>query len=71
MLSTPLLKWYAEHGLIVSNITAFIQYDPVPVFHKFAEEVAATRRSTDSDKTGSATGNTAKLIGMLLFFIVN
>ena len=67
MLATPLLKWYLNHGLIVNNITAFVQYKPIPVFQEFAEEVATTRRKADCDKIGTAAGNTAKLIGKLLF----
>ena len=68
MLATPLLKWYLKHGLIINNITAFVQYDPIPVFREFAEKVAATRRKADCDEAGSAVGNTAKLIGKLFFF---
>ena len=68
MVATPLLQWYCTHGLVVDNITAFVWYKPVQCFRKFTEEVAATRRKADSDKVGTAAGNTAKLIGKLNIF---
>ena len=46
-----------ERGLVVDNITAFVHYEPVWCFHKFTEEVTATRRKADSDKAGTAAGN--------------
>ena len=65
MVATPLLQWYCTHGLIAENITAFVEYDPVPCFQNFTEEVANARRKTDVDQSGTAAGNTVKLIGKL------
>ena len=47
------------------KFTAFIHYELMACFQKCTEEVAMTRRKADSDKAGTAAGNTAKLIGEL------
>jgi hypothetical protein len=68
MVASPLLKWYHTHGLKVNNVTAFIEYEPVACFQGFTEEISNARRKADSDQSGTAAGNTAKLIGKLIFF---
>ena len=65
MVAMLLLQWYCTHGLIADNITAFVEYDPVPCFQKFTEEEANARRKADVDQSGTAARNTAKLIGKL------
>jgi hypothetical protein len=69
MVASPLLKWYYTHGLDVTNITAFIEYEPVRCFQDFTEEISEARRKADHDQSGTAAGNTAKLIGKVTFFI--
>ena len=44
MVASPLIRWYHAHGLIVTNITTFVRYDPIPCFENFAAEVANARR---------------------------
>ena len=66
MVASPLLQWYCAHGLIVDNIIAFFQYDPIPCFQKFTQEVANARKKADVDQSRTAAGNTAKLIGDLI-----
>ena len=39
-LSTPLLKWYLEHGLVVTNIYTVVEYVPNPAFDTFMTQVA-------------------------------
>ena len=63
MVATPLLQWYCTHGLIAENITAFVEYDPVPCFQNFTEAVANARMKAAVDQSWTAAGNTAKLIG--------
>ena len=65
MVASPLLQWYCAHGLIADNITTFFEYDPVPCFQKFKEEVANACRKIDVNQSRTAAGNTAKLIGKL------
>ena len=67
MVASPLIKWYCAHGLIVNNITSFVRYEPIPCFAKFATEVADARRAADNDRSGTAAGNTAKLVGNALY----
>ena len=40
MLTSSLLQWYLLHGLIVENITAFVQYKLVACLELFSKEVA-------------------------------
>ena len=70
MVASPLLKWYCTHGLIVENITTFIEYEPVACFQNFTQEVSNAHRKADIDRSGTAAGNTAKLIGKLIFFLI-
>ena len=67
MVASPLFQWYRAHGFIVENITTFVHYDPIPCFENFAAEVANARRKADVDRSGTAAGNMAKLIGKLKF----
>ena len=45
LLITPLLKWYLEHGLKVTKVYQFIQFNPVNCFKKFADTVSNDRRA--------------------------
>ena len=67
MVASPLIQWHCAHGLIVDNITTFVCYDPIPCFQNFTEEVASTQRKADADQSGTAAGNTAKLIGNAIY----
>ena len=49
-LSTPLLKWYLEHGLVVTNIYTVVEYVPNPAFNTFMTQVAQARLDDDRDK---------------------
>ena len=68
-VTSSLLKWYCYHGLIVSNITAFICYEPVPCFRKFLE-VAAMHQKVVNDKAETVAGNTAEVIGKLKYLTI-
>ncbi len=63
MLGTPLLKWYLEHGLVVSRIYQVIQYTPKRCFREFGERVTEARRAGDRDPSQKLVGDTMKLIG--------
>jgi hypothetical protein len=45
LLITPLLKWYMEHGLIVTCVHQVIQFDPKDCFRDFGEQVSNDRRA--------------------------
>jgi hypothetical protein len=40
MVISPLLKWYVEHGLKVTQIHQVVEYTPATCFQKFGEKVS-------------------------------
>ena len=62
-LSTPLLKWYLEHGLVITNIYTVIEYIPNAAFNSFMTQVAQARLDGDHDKDKALIAETMKLIG--------
>ncbi|KAI8484950.1 hypothetical protein Bbelb_373570 [Branchiostoma belcheri] len=63
LLATPLLKWYLEKGLIVSNIYQVLEYVPKACFRAFGDRVSDARRDGDRDKSKKIITDTMKLIG--------
>ena len=49
LLTTPLAKWYLDHGLEITKIYEFIEYNPEKTFENFALDVSNGRRGGDSD----------------------
>jgi hypothetical protein len=49
MVISPLLKWYVEHGLKVTQIHQVVEYTPATCFQKFGEQVSEARRAGDAD----------------------
>ena len=62
-LSTPLLKWYLEHGIVITNIYTVIEYIPNAAFNSFMMQVAQARLDGDRDKDKALITVTMKLIG--------
>ena len=48
-LYTPLIKWYLQHGLWLTAVHQFIEYEPGKPFSWFPEEVANAGREADKD----------------------
>ena len=67
LLATPLLIWYLEHGLEVTNIYQVVEYSPVPCFEPFGEAVSNARREGDRDSNKLIKGETMKLVSV--FFL--
>ena len=63
LLATPLLKWYLEHGLEVTNIDKVIEYIPNSCFKEFQHDVSNARRTGDQNPSMSIIADTMKLIG--------
>ena len=63
MLATPLLKWYLNHGLVVTRVHEVVQYKPSRCFYNFMEEVVTARREGDSDPSTKIVSDRSKLIG--------
>ena len=63
LFPTELLKWYLEHGLIVSNITYAVRYIRKAPFQEFAEQVSRERRAGDANPDHKVRGEMMKLNG--------
>ena len=62
-LSTPLLKWYLNHGLVITQICTVVQYIPNAAFNSFMTQVAQARLDGDRDKDKALIAKTMKHIG--------
>jgi hypothetical protein len=60
---TPLLKYYMELGIIVSNIRQLIQYNPKRCYEPFVQSVVDARREGDKNPNSGVLAETMKLIG--------
>ena len=63
LLATPLLKWYIEHGMVVSDVHTVIEFTPKQCFKKFVDNVAFDRREADAGRKPKLQADTSKLIG--------
>ena len=63
LLITPLLKWYLDHGLVVTEIYEVIEYTPNRCFQTFADNVSNARRAGDIDPSKAIIAETSKLFG--------
>ena len=63
LLTTPLLRWYIAHGLVVDRVYQIIEYEPKPCFQNFGDSVSAARRAGDADPDKSIIADTMKLLG--------
>ena len=50
LLYSPLLKWYLQHGLVITKFHCAIKYTPEYAFKEFSNEVSDARRAGDIDK---------------------
>ena len=62
-LSTPLLKWYLNHGLVISHIYTVVEYIPNAALNSFMTQVAQARLDGDRDNDKALIAETMKLIG--------
>ena len=62
-LSTPLLKWYLNHGLVITHIYTVVEYIPNAAFNSFMTQVAQARLDGDCDNDKALIAETMKLIG--------
>lgn len=63
LLITPLLIWYVQHGLEVTDIHQVIEFAPKRCFKSFADRVSDDRRAGDRDAALKVIAETSKLIG--------
>ncbi|EGF76807.1 hypothetical protein BATDEDRAFT_28304 [Batrachochytrium dendrobatidis JAM81] len=62
MFATKLLKWYLEHGLVVSNITFAVRYERKAHFKSFDQQVSNERRAGDTSPDYKLRGEMMKLM---------
>ena len=62
-LSTPLLKWYLNHSLVITHIYTVVEYIPNAAFNSFMTQVAQARLDGDRDNDKALIAETMKLIG--------
>ena len=67
LLYTPLLKWYLEHGLVVTKVHSFISAIENQPFKSFTDKVSDNRRSGDVDESKKIIADTWKLTGNSAF----
>jgi hypothetical protein len=60
LFPTELLKWYLEHGIIVSNISYAVRYIRKAPFQEFAEQVSRERRAGDANPDHKVRGEMMK-----------
>ena len=63
LLATPLLKWYLEHGLVVTHVYETVEYTPEACFRQFGESVSAAHHLGDENPEHAIIASTQKLIG--------
>ena len=59
----PLLKWYLEHGLLITRIYTIVEYIPNAAFSSFMTKIAQCRLEGDRDKDKALIAEMSKLIG--------
>ena len=59
-LSTPLLRWYLHHGLLITHVYTVVEYIPNAALNTFMMQVAQARLD---DKDKALIAETMKLIG--------
>ena len=63
LLYAPLLRWYLEHGAVITNGFRTIDYQPTKIFTWFVEQVTEARRTGDVEKSKALLAEVFKLLG--------
>ena len=63
LLSTPLLKWYLQKGLIVTNINQVVEYVPTKPFVGFVNDITHHRQMADKLPSKKIIALNKKLTG--------
>ena len=63
LLYAPLLRWYLEHGAVITNVYRTIDYQPTKIFTWFVEQVTEARRTGDREKSKGLLAEVFKLLG--------
>ena len=63
LLAIPLLKWYLDHGLLITRIYQAVQFKPQACFHSFTTLITDLRREALKDESKLPIANKMKLTG--------
>ena len=63
LLYAPLLRWYIEHGAVITNVYRTTDYQPTKIFTWFVEQVTEARRAGDKEKSKALLPEVFKLLG--------
>ena len=63
LLATPLVKWYLDHGMIVSKIYEVVEYRQSKCFTDFTKTVTQARRNGDLKLNSALLSDSYKLLG--------
>ena len=63
LLYAPLLRWYIDHGAVITNVYQTIDYQPTKIFTWFVEQVTEARRTGDVEKSKALLAGVFKLLG--------
>ena len=63
LLYAPLLRWYLEHGAVITNVYRTIDYQPTKIFTWSVEQVTEARRTGDKEKSKALLAEVFKLLG--------
>ena len=67
LIATPLLKWYIQHGLLITRIYQVVEFSKQACFKDFVETVTEDRRRGDVDSSQELRSTLSKLIGNSAF----
>ena len=67
LIATPLLKWYLQHGMIVTKIYQVVEFTPHRCFREFVKDVSDGRRLGDAHPDKAIIADTKKLHGNSAF----
>lgn len=59
VIATPLLKWYLEHGMVVTNVYQVVEFTHQRCFRDFVRDVSDKRRLGDANPDKAIIANTS------------
>ncbi|GMF32909.1 unnamed protein product [Phytophthora lilii] len=67
LIYTPLLKWYLQHGMVITKTYSFIKANSHRPFESFMNQVSDARRGGDVDDSKAMIADMMKLVGNAAF----
>ena len=67
LIITPLLRWYMEHGLVVTKLYMTLEWEPRRCFQDLTQSMAECRRQSDRDLDQKIMGDAFKLLANAVY----